>query len=204
MGNLLSITRAFEHCGADVEVTTSAAKIEAAERLVVPGVGAFADCMNGIRANGFAEPIRHYAASGRPLLGICVGMQVFMDVGEEFGTHEGLGLIPGKVAAIPAAGADGKPLKIPHVGWSGLQPVGPGWTGSIFSHLKPGDAAYFVHSYAVVAEDPLHTLAEVDYGGWKITAAVHSQNIYGCQFHPEKSGPVGLGIIQAFCSNRKI
>lgn len=199
MGNLLSIARALEHAGAEVEVTTDAAGIESAGRLVVPGVGAFADCMRGIEENGFAEPIRRFARSGKPVLGICVGMQVFMDVGEEFGEHRGLGLIPGRVKAIPPSGADGRPHKVPHIGWNALHPSGSGWKDTIFAGLKEGSAVYFVHSFAAVTSDPAHTVAQADYNGRKITAAVHSGNIFGCQFHPEKSGPVGLSVIKAFC-----
>ena len=118
VGNLLSVSRALEHCGAQVDLADNPAQIARAHRLVLPGVGAFKDGMDGLRERALVEPIRQYASGGRPLLGICLGMQLLLDVSEEFGAHEGLGLIPGRVAAIPATTADGVPHKIPHIGWN--------------------------------------------------------------------------------------
>jgi glutamine amidotransferase len=199
IGNLYSVGRALEHCGAEVAFSDDPAAILATERLVLPGVGAFADGMRGLQERGLVEPIRRYAASGRPLLGICLGMQMLASVSEEFGEHAGLGLIPGRVQPVPALSTDGLPHKIPHIGWSALRPpAGTSWQGSILEETPPGSAVYLVHSYAVVPEDPSHRLADCVYGGHRIAAAIRHGAISGCQFHPEKSGEVGLSILARF------
>jgi imidazole glycerol-phosphate synthase subunit HisH len=200
VGNLFSVRRALEHCGAEVLFATDPGGIAAAERLVLPGVGAFADGMQGLRERGLPDPVREYAASGRPLLGICLGMQLLLSQSEEFGAHEGLGLIPGRVVAIPPAGLDGRAHKIPHIGWSRLLlPQGlRSWEGSILSGIREDEAVYLVHSFTGVPESVSHRLADCLYDGCLIAAAVRSGNVYGCQFHPEKSGPVGLRILAAF------
>jgi imidazole glycerol-phosphate synthase subunit HisH len=200
IGNLLSVARAFEHCGAAPVVTGSPEAIRAAELLVLPGVGAFADGMQGLRDRGLIGPIKEFAASGRPFLGICLGMQMMLDAGEEFGLHEGLGLIPGKVVAIPSTGTDGRPHKIPHIGWSPLElpAPAPSWAHTILEGIAPGAAAYFVHSYTAHPSDAGHRLADCHYDGRLISAVVRSGSLYGCQFHPEKSGEVGLAIVRNF------
>ncbi|MDP6884753.1 MAG: imidazole glycerol phosphate synthase subunit HisH, partial [Rhodospirillales bacterium] len=199
-GNLFSVTKAFEHCGAEVEVTQSAERVMAAERLVLPGVGAFGDAMEALRGRGLIESIREYAESGRPFLGICVGMQVMFDGSEEFGDHRGLGLIPGKVVAIPDTDSDGRPHKVPHVGWTRLDAPdgGPGWDGTILAGLGADDWVYFVHSFTAVPADDRHRLADSDYGGHRISAAVRLESLWGCQFHPEKSGPAGIAVLSRF------
>jgi glutamine amidotransferase len=198
-GNLLSVRRAFEHCGAEVQLAHDAASIAAAERLVLPGVGAFADGMAGLRERGLVQPIRDFAASGRPLLGICLGMQMLAGQSEEFGRHEGLGLIPGHVVPVPAADADGTPQKIPHIGWAELLPWREGaWAGTLMQGCSPGTAMYLVHSFHLAPERDSHGLAVCLYGGHRITAMVRSANVVGCQFHPEKSGPVGLALLARF------
>lgn len=202
MGNLLSVMRAFEHCGAEVVITDSPDVVKKAERLVLPGVGAFADGMAGLRERGLIGPIREYAFSDRPFLGICLGMQMMMDVSDEFGLHEGLGLLKGRVAAIPPCGADGTLHKIPHIGWNSLV-LSKGrrdWSDTIFKDISENAYVYFVHSFAVVPEDGAVRLADCIYNGLVLNAAVNSGKLYGCQFHPEKSGPVGLGIIRNFCT----
>lgn len=198
-GNLLSVTRAFERCGAVAVLSHDGAEIENAERLVLPGVGAFAAGMSGLRERGLIEPIRRYAASGRPLLGICLGMQMLATVSAEFGEHEGLGLIPGRVVPVPAVDVDGTAHKIPHIGWADLIPASPGrWSGTIFEGTREGTSAYLVHSFHFVPDDPAHLLANCFYGGHRITAAVQSGAAVGCQFHPEKSGEAGLALLAAF------
>ncbi|MDD3295275.1 MAG: imidazole glycerol phosphate synthase subunit HisH [Geobacteraceae bacterium] len=199
-GNLLSVRRAFEYFNAEVDITDSFARIDTAERLVLQGVGAFADEMAGLHKRGFTERIRNYAKSGRPLLGICLGMQMLMEESHEFGRHEGLGLIPGEVKTIPKTGVDGKPHKIPHIGWNSLAlpPTLPGWEGTILQGITPGSACYFIHSYSVVSEKDQHRLANTFYNGQRISAAVYRDTIFGTQFHPEKSGEVGLRIIRCF------
>ncbi len=199
VGNLLSVSRAFEHCGAVVKLAHDAAEIEQAERLVLPGVGAFADGMQGLRERGLIEPIRRYAASGRPLMGICLGMQMLATASEEFGEHEGLNLIPGRVRAIPRVAVDGSPLKTPHIGWSALlKPSNANWTGTILGTTAPESSVYLVHSFAVDVDDSADLLSHCVYGGHRISAVIRRSAISGCQFHPEKSGPAGLRIIDGF------
>jgi glutamine amidotransferase len=200
MGNMFSVRRALEHCGAAVETTTDADCILAAERLVLPGVGAFADGMEGLRSRGLVKPLLEYASSHRPFLGICLGMQMLMSISEEFGKHQGLGLIPGRVIAIPSTGPRGAIRKIPHVGWSELvvPPTLPNWESTILADVPPRGAVYFVHSYAALPEDETHRLADTEYEGARICAAIRREAVHGCQFHPEKSGPVGLGILRRF------
>jgi imidazole glycerol phosphate synthase, glutamine amidotransferase subunit len=200
VGNLFSVCRALEHCGAGVAVSGDPAVIMASPRVVLPGVGAFADGMQGLAERGLDRAMRGYAASGRPLLGICLGMQLLVSTSEEFGVHAGLGIIPGRVVAIPAAGADGRPHKIPHVGWSPLKvPEGRnGWDDSILKGVAPGESVYLVHSYSVVPDDEAARLADCDYDGRLISAAIQQGNVAGCQFHPEKSGPAGLKILHNF------
>ena len=201
-GNLLSVSRALSHIGASVTVTTSADAIARAERLVVPGVGAFADSMMGLNSRGLAEPVRAFAKSGRPTLGICVGMQMLFDASEEFGDNPGLGLIPGQVKRIPATAADGRPHKVPHIGWNRLaapgEASGAEWRGTILDGIPVGAFVYYVHSYAGHPADQAHRLADSDYDGCPIAGVVRKGNLYGCQFHPEKSGEVGLAILKSF------
>lgn len=197
--NLLNVVRALKHCGAQVDVTNHAATIAKADKLILPGVGAFGDCSAALEKLGLAQPIKEYVASGKPFLGICVGMQVMFDVGEEFGTHKGLGLIPGKVVRVPDVGRGGKAHKIPHIGWNTLlRPAHlTSWSDPIFA-TADNASVYFVHSYMGVPSDDAHKLATVDYNGVEICAAVRRGNAYGCQFHPEKSGETGLAILNAF------
>lgn len=199
VGNLLSVARALEQCGADVVVTDDAAAIAAADYLVLCGVGAFADGMEQLRQRRVVEPLCRFIATGRPFLGICLGMQMMFEVSEEFGNHPGLGIIPGKVARISPVGADGQPHKIPHIGWNGISPAPPArWDRTILGNCNPGSAFYFVHSFAAAPEQPEHCLAQCSYDGIPIPAVVRKDNAYGCQFHPEKSGPCGLRLISAF------
>jgi glutamine amidotransferase len=200
IGNLLSVSRAFQHCGATVDVSSEPGILSAAPALVLPGVGAFADGMNGLRSRGLDRLVLDYAASGRPLIGICLGMQMLASVGEEFGEHSGLGIIPGRVRRIPVDDAAGKPHKVPHVGWADLEPPAgsPGWEGSVLAGLAPGEAVYLTHSFAVYPDDPAHLLANYQFHGITVTAAIRRGNVTGVQFHPEKSAQVGLRIIRNF------
>jgi glutamine amidotransferase len=200
LGNLFSVRRALEHVDASVSFSDSAAGIESAERLVLPGVGAFRKGMEGLRARGLVEPLRRFGASGRPLLGICLGMQLLFEWGDEFGREEGLGLMKGGVQAIPPAGADGRPHKIPHIGWNGLLvPEGrEGWQGTPLAGVPPRTPMYFVHSFSAHPAEAADRLADCDYDAFRICAAVGHGALYGCQFHPEKSGPAGLRILREF------
>jgi len=199
IGNLLSVARAFEYCGASVKLASTPAEIESAQRLVLPGVGAFADGMQGLRKRGLIASIQRYAASGRPLMGICLGMQLLASTSEEFGGHEGLNIIPGVVKAVPRVSVDGATLRIPHIGWSSLQrPTHTAWQDTILANTASDSSVYLVHSFAMTPDDESHLLAYCVYGGHMISAVVMREKIYGCQFHPEKSGENGLKIIQAF------
>jgi imidazole glycerol-phosphate synthase subunit HisH len=200
VGNLLSVCRALEACGAAVELTGSKERIAAADRIVVPGVGAFGDCMHELERRALVRPILDFIGSGRPLLGICVGLQMLMEVGEEFGEHAGLGVVSGRVRAIPATGADGKRHKIPHIGWNELRKPTEitQWKGTILDGIPVGSSCYFVHSFTAEPTDPRYRLADCHYDGRAVSAALRAGNVYGTQFHPEKSGAIGLRILGNF------
>lgn len=200
IGNIFSVTRAFQRCGADVLLTDKPEDILAASSLVLPGVGAFSSGMNGLRERGLVDPLRAYAASGKPLLGICLGMQMLFSGSTEFGEQSGLNIIEGRIVPIEPKGAEGLPLKVPHIGWSELMPpkAGPSWGSSILKHLDGDAHCYFVHSFTAFPDDERHRLADTYYGSSQISAVVAKGNVYGCQFHPEKSGAVGLKIIDGF------
>jgi glutamine amidotransferase len=200
VGNLLSVRRALEHCDATVTVTADHDALLAAPRVILPGVGAFANGMAELRRRGLDDVAREIAARGIPLLGICLGMQMLLDESEEFGVSAGLGLIPGKVVPVPAVTALGLPQKIPHIGWNSLalSESRQTWTGTPLCEVKPSEAVYFVHSYMAQPADGRHRIADCLYGGIRIAAVVGCGNVFGCQFHPEKSGEVGLRVLRAF------
>lgn len=200
IGNLLSVQRGLEHCGAKVKISSDPKAIESATRVVLPGVGAFAVGMEELGRRGLESAVREVADRGAPILGICLGMQLLLDESDEFGTTAGLGLIPGRIIPVPAVDANGLPQKIPHIGWSSLvMPPGRAtWLGTILSAVNCGDAAYFVHSYMACPDNANHRLADCLYGGIPIAAAISRDNVLGCQFHPEKSGEVGLRILREF------
>lgn len=197
-GNIHNVERALVRAGAQLRRCESGAELEGARAVVIPGVGAFGDCMAALRAKGFEAPIRRLVDEGAWVLGICVGMQVLASYSEEFGHHEGLGIVPGGVRLIPGQSPAGESLKRPHVGWSGLYPDGSGWAGSPLSAIDEASPVYFVHSYQLVPEASAHQLAHVVYGGNRIVAAVRSGRVFGLQFHPEKSGFTGLRILRQF------
>lgn len=202
VGNLFSLQSSLRYIGAEVEVTADEEKIRNADKLILPGVGAFSDAAAKLRATGLDKVIKEEAAKGKELMGICLGMQLLFEKSYEYGEHEGLGLLKGTV--IPMENTIPSQLKIPHIGWNRLkfQKDSP-----LLRYIKENDFVYFVHSYyAVDCEESL--LATTDYGK-EMTAAVELRNIKGCQFHPEKSGQVGLDILRGFCeeetaSNSKI
>ena len=192
VGNLFSLLSSFKSIGADAIVTNNPEDIKSAERLVLPGVGAFEDAAKKLKNSGLYELVIEQATSGKPLLGICLGMQMLFDKSYEYGTHKGLGLIKGEV--IPMQGSIPENLKIPHIGWNALKFTKP---SSLFKYIKEGDCVYFVHSFYADGCDE-NLIATAEYGK-ELTAAVSKGNIFGCQFHPEKSGNVGLNILKAFC-----
>jgi glutamine amidotransferase len=201
IGNLLNVVRALQHCGADVTVVNNATQVpDLPDRLVLPGVGAFADGMLELKARGFDDLVKRFALTERPFLGICVGAQMLFDVGEEFGDHAGLGLIPGRVMPVPSVDLSGNAHRIPHIGWSALQmPANrSSWKNTILDRIESQEPMYFVHSFAPVPTDEAHRLADTYYNGARICAAVARGSIYGCQFHPERSAQHGLGILSSF------
>ncbi len=202
MGNLLSVRRGLEHCGATVTVTSDPDIILSASRVVLPGVGAFADGMAELRSQGLDAIVREVVVQGSFLLGICLGMQMLLDESQEFGTTEGLGLIPGQVVPIPATTIHGHSQKIPHIGWNSLVLSNglKNWESSLLQGVNPGEAAYFVHSFMASPTNPSHCIADCCYGGINVPAVIRAGNVYGCQFHPEKSGEVGLKVLRRFLS----
>lgn len=204
VGNLYSVQRAFEVCGAsDIGISSDPAEILSADRVVLPGVGAFADGMLGLRTHGLDRALQEFARSGRPLLGICLGMQLLATTSEEFGEHRGLDLIPGHVCAIPKHNANGGTRKIPYVGWSPLErPAHAAWQDSVLASISKEQSIYLVHSFHFTPENQADLLATYPYSGLDIAAAVAKDNITGLQFHPEKSGAVGLSILSNFLQAR--
>lgn len=191
VGNLFSLTSSLNMIGAKCIVTADPDKIKKADKLLLPGVGAFADAINKLTALGLDKVIIEEAKNGKPILGICLGMQLLFEKSYEYGEHKGLGLLAGSV--VPMQGVIPSELKIPHIGWNGLHVKKE---HPIFKYIKEGDHVYFVHSYyATDCEASL--LATTEYGE-ELTAAVAQENITGCQFHPEKSGDIGLSILRAF------
>lgn len=192
VGNLFSLASSLSSLGFDAAVTGDPAVIRKADRLILPGVGAFGDAADKLRENGLDELIRDEVARGKELLGICLGMQLLFEKSAEYGVHRGLGLLKGEV--VPLEGMIDPELKIPHIGWNALRFVKP--ECRLFRGIREGDFVYFVHSFhAVGCEDSLSATAEY---GIPVTAVVAKDNVFGCQFHPEKSGKVGLAILAAF------
>ncbi len=195
-GNLFSLARALEHLDAAYQVSGDPEMLELAERVIFPGVGAFGDAMRGLMERGLVEPLKAAAHRGTPILGICVGCQLLLSKGEEFGAHEGLDLIPGTVGRLPDLRPDDpNATRIPNVGWRWLD-VRPGAT--ILGALGENDLMYFVHSYAPMAENEEHVSATIPVNGVDIPVAVRRDNVVGVQFHPEKSGPAGLRLLDRF------
>ena len=190
VGNLFSLRSSFAAIGAEAFVSGDAAELAKADRLVLPGVGAFGDAAEKLRASGLDAFVKDQAAAGKPLMGICLGMQLLFEKSYEYGEHEGLGLLKGQVVGM--SGRLPAELKIPHMGWNALQLTKPA------KLLEDGSYVYFVHSF--YAENCADSIAAVTDYGIPITAAVEQGNIFGCQFHPEKSGNVGLEILKKFCN----
>lgn len=193
VGNLFSLRSSLEALGVEVVVTGEKEKIMNADKIILPGVGAFADAAAKLKSAGLDEVIKQRAAQGVPVLGICLGMQMLFEKSLEYGEHEGLGLIKGSV--VPIEGVIPAELKIPHIGWNALKFTKK--KSDLFKYINENDCVYFVHSY-YASDCEADTIAVAEYGAL-LTAAVQSGNVYGCQFHPEKSGEVGLRILKAFC-----
>ena len=192
VGNLFSLESSFNAIGQEVIITSNPKDLKASDRIILPGVGAFGDAAQKLFSSGLAEPLISEARNGKPILGICLGMQLLFAKSYEFGEYDGLGLIPGSVRAISEVIPQG--LKIPQMGWNSLHFTNP---SGIYSRSHEGGYVYFVHSYAAFCDDSYIT-ATTDYGA-PLTASVQNGNVYGVQYHPEKSGNTGLDILRAFC-----
>jgi imidazole glycerol-phosphate synthase subunit HisH len=196
IGNVRSILGAFENQGADVLLTNNKDEILKSDGLVLPGVGAFSHGMENLISYDLVDVIKEYAALGKPLMGICLGMQLFFEESEEFGKTEGLGLILGKVVELPTK--DNQNEKLPHVSWNELNSNKVPWKNTILADTKEGSDMYFVHSFVAQPRDSYNILSLTEYSSYHFCSSVKKGNIYGCQFHPEKSGPTGLKIINNF------
>jgi glutamine amidotransferase len=195
MGNLRSVQKGFEKVGFDARVTDDPVVAAQADRLVLPGVGAFQDCMDNLREGGFIEPILQHVASGKPFLGICLGLQLLFSESEEFGLHRGLDVVPGRVRRFPAdLRTDDETLKVPHMGWNQIDLQRP---SPLFEGLSGGESVYFVHSYYVDPVDPAVVASTTDYG-LTFCSSIWRDNVMATQFHPEKSQQVGLRILENF------
>ncbi|MEE0835823.1 MAG: imidazole glycerol phosphate synthase subunit HisH [Clostridia bacterium] len=192
VGNLFSLYSSLKFIGAEAVITSSPEEIKKADKIILPGVGAFGDAADKLRLSGLDKIIRCEADSGKDIMGICLGMQLLFEKSYEYGEHDGLGLLPGKV--VPIEGYIPANLKIPHIGWNRLIFK---QKNKLFRYISEGDCVYFVHSYYAASCDK-YVIASAEYGK-ELTAAVAKENIMGCQFHPEKSGEVGLNILRAFC-----
>lgn len=196
VGNLFSLKSSFAFLGVDTEIVKTEAQALKCDRLILPGVGAFGDAAAALHGTGLDATVKKAAENGVPLLGICLGMQLLFEEGLEFGSHEGLGLIPGKVVSI-------KPLingnKIPHIGWNSLEFSNP--DNGLYKYTENGEYVYFVHSFHAECPEKYIT-AKTEYGSY-LTASVRNENVFGAQFHPEKSGDAGLKMLKSFCEFRR-
>ena len=194
VGNLFSLRSSFAAIGREAVVSSDPEVLRKADHILLPGVGAFEDAVKKLRDSHMDEMVYEAVKAGKPLMGICLGMQMLFEKSFEYGEHEGLGLLKGQV--VPMAGLLPESLKVPHMGWNALNITQP--ESKLLRNTKEGDYVYFVHSY--FAEGCADSLAaRTEYGAW-LTAAVEKDNVFGCQFHPEKSGEVGLNILRAFCA----
>ena len=194
VGNLYSLVSSLSALGIEAKVTGDKEEIKNSDKIILPGVGAFSDAAARLRETGLDKVVIEEAKSGKPLMGICLGMQLLFEKSYEYGEHEGLGLIPGNVR--PIKDVIGESLKIPHIGWNALNFPEGKEKSAIFKYLKEGDFVYFVHSF-YCADCESYVTATAEYGA-DLTAAAENKNVFGCQFHPEKSGDVGLKILKAF------
>jgi len=198
-GNILNLVRAIKFIGNEVEITHDHKKIKNSSHVILPGVGAFGNAMKQLEKYGLYNTILEYAKLNKPLLGICLGMQILLTESYEFGVHKGLGLIEGQVIKI--SNKKNKEIKIPHTGWNEIHPNNnkKEWKNKILSNSLIGKSFYFVHSFACVTKNPESTIAVCNYSGISIPAIVSVNNIFGCQFHPEKSADNGLAVLKNFC-----
>lgn len=199
--NLFNVKRAFESIGAEVVITRSKEVIMEAQRVVLPGVGAFRQGMQSLNQYGLAETLQAFAKSGRPLFGICLGMQKLMSYSEEFGMWNGLGIIEGRVRRFCEPSSQVQSYKIPQIGWNTLEEAFA-WDKTVLDGIGKKPYVYFVHSYIVEPVDKKHCLAYTNYGQDKFCSVIKRDNVSGCQFHPERSGEAGLKILRNFLAEK--
>jgi glutamine amidotransferase len=200
-GNLLSVKNALLKIGTRVRFASNLSELMAADKIVLPGVGAFPNAMRDLGIKGLIGGIKKKVDSGTPIMGICLGMQLLMDSSEEFGFSQGLGLVEGDVTKLVCSGSINEVHKVPNIGWRELEPfyADAKWADTILDGILPQSAVYFAHSYKVRPKNQNNIIAKINYGGVQIPAVINYQNVYGCQFHPEKSGEIGLDILENFC-----
>jgi glutamine amidotransferase len=202
MGNVFSVQRACTTVGFDAVISSSPEAVRSADAIVLPGMGAFGDAMKALTRLGLVDAIRDAAGRGVPLLGVCLGLQLLMTESEEFGLHRGLDLVRGRVVRFPPADSAGARVKVPHVGWAPIYPLDavgdPCFGRWPLTGLNAGEHMYFVHSYYVVPDDPLVVRSVSSYRGTRFCSALGEKRLFGCQFHPERSGPKGLQIYANF------
>jgi len=197
-GNLFSIQRALHELGIKSFITKNADEILASDKVILPGVGAFGDGMNSLRKQGLEDAVKKFAFSGKPLLGICLGMQLLMEESSEFGQHKGLGIVPGKVVRLQEKCHNGQRIKVPHIGWNDIN---FNISNPLFNGLNSGTYVYFLHSFCVSASDTDYYVAKSAYGDNEFCAVIQKERIIGMQFHPEISGPAGLRLLENFIFN---
>jgi len=203
MGNLFSVKHACESVGLKASITASRQEILAADAVILPGVGAFGDAMATLVRLQLVDVLRQVAVSGKPLVGICLGMQLFMTRSYEFGCHEGLGIIEGEVVRFESPAEGAARLKVPQVGWNHIHGNGA-WKGSLLDGLQSGEFMYFVHSFYAIPADSRVVLSTTRYGHIEFCSSLSHGNVFACQFHPERSGPQGLRIYHNFAERIKV
>lgn len=196
LGNLFSVRQALHNIGLEVVISTDPEELQSADAAVLPGVGAFADAMKNLERQGMTDGIRNYISSGRPFMGVCLGLQLLFTESEEFGITKGLGLLPGKVKRFSNLGSGGEQVKVPQIAWNEIYTGNVKWDNTPLKSLHPNDHMYFVHSYYVEPTDKECILSLTQYHGKEYTSSVFQENIFACQFHPEKSADKGLSIYQ--------
>jgi glutamine amidotransferase len=202
MGNLYSVRRACEHVGLEATISASPSEVREADGVILPGVGSMPVAMGALDESGLSDALRAVAQRGTPFMGVCLGMQLLMEEGSEFTVHRGLGILPGRVVRFPSQDEEGLPLKIPHIGWNRVyRPKGhtrDPWSETPLQATPDGEYMYFVHSYLVVPGDPDLSVGVSRYGGIEFCSVVARGSVFGCQFHPERSGPQGLQVYREF------
>jgi glutamine amidotransferase len=196
LGNVRSILNALDKIGVIAKLSNDKQEILEADRIILPGVGAFSHGMQNLHKHSLVSVLKEFASTGKPMLGICLGMQMLLSESEEFGETQGIGLIPGRVVKLPTK--DASQEKLPHVSWNEVRLSSIGWEGTVLNDIEPNSDMYFVHSYVAVPDNKDYILATTEYSGHEFCSSVKKDNVYGCQFHPEKSSILGLKIIENF------